>query len=68
MTKVVNCRFREAGRVYRFSCDNMNLAIGDKVMVNTNLGEDLAHVIESPYIVPDGKEGGEARARAGSRR
>lgn len=59
MTKVVNCRFREAGRVYRFSCDNMNLAIGDKVMVNTNLGEDLAHVIESPYIVPDGKEGGD---------
>lgn len=59
MTKVVNCRFREAGRVYRFSCDNMNLAIGDKVMVNTNLGEDLAHVIESPYMVPDGKEGGD---------
>ena len=57
MTKVVNCRFREAGKVYRFRCDGLSLKIGDKVMVNTNLGEDMAHVIESPYVIPDGKEG-----------
>ena len=57
MMKVVNCRFREAGKVYRYRCDNFNLAIGDKVMVNTNLGIDMAHVIEAPYVVPDEKEG-----------
>jgi cell fate regulator YaaT (PSP1 superfamily) len=57
MTKVVNCRFREAGKVYRFRCDGLSLKIGDKVMVNTNLGEDMAHVIESPYVIPDGHEG-----------
>ncbi|MBR2523399.1 MAG: stage 0 sporulation protein [Clostridiales bacterium] len=59
MTKVVNCRFREAGRVYRYRCDGMSLKIGDKVMVNTNLGEDMAHVIESPYVI-DGKEDGDS--------
>ena len=57
MTKVVNCRFREAGRVYRYKCDGLSLKIGDMVMVNTNLGEDIAHVIESPYVIPDGNEG-----------
>ena len=57
MMKVVNCRFREAGKVYRYRCDNFNLAIGDKVMVNTNLGIDIAHVIEAPYVVPNEKEG-----------
>ncbi|MBP5262262.1 MAG: stage 0 sporulation protein [Clostridiales bacterium] len=57
MTKVVNCRFREAGRVYRYKCDGMSLSIGDKVMVNTNLGEDMAHVIEAPYVIPEEKEG-----------
>jgi len=57
MTKVVNCRFREAGKVYRFRCDGLSLKIGDKVMVNTNLGEDMAHVIESPYVIPEGHEG-----------
>ncbi|SCW66406.1 Cell fate regulator YaaT, PSP1 superfamily (controls sporulation, competence, biofilm development) [Ruminococcaceae bacterium YRB3002] len=57
MTKVVNCRFREAGRVYRYKCDGMSLGIGDMVMVNTNLGEDIAHVIEPPYVIPDDREG-----------
>ena len=57
MTKVVNCRFREAGKVYRFRCDGLSLKIGDKVMVNTNLGEDMAHVIESPYVISQDKEG-----------
>lgn len=57
MTKVVNCRFREAGRVYRYKCDGLSLAIGDKVMVNTNLGEDIAHVIDAPYTIPEDKEG-----------
>ena len=57
MTKVVNCRFREAGRVYRYKCDGLSLAIGDKVMVNTNLGEDMAHVIDAPYVIPEDKEG-----------
>ena len=49
MTKIVNVRFRDAGKTYRFSCDGVNLGIGDAVMVETSLGIDLAHVCEEPY-------------------
>ena len=56
MPKIVNCRFREAGRVYRYQCDGLSLAIGDKVMVNTNMGLDMAHVIEAPYTIDKVKE------------
>lgn len=49
MTKIVNVRFHDAGKSYRFSCEGLNLTIGDAVMVNTDLGPDLAHVVEEPY-------------------
>ena len=44
MTRIVNVRFRDAGKTYRFSCDGLNLSIGDAVMVETQVGVDLAHV------------------------
>lgn len=49
MTKIVNVRFHDAGKSYKFSCDNMKLNIGDAVMVETSLGLDLAHVVEEAY-------------------
>ena len=49
MTRIVNVRFRDAGKTYRFSCDGMTLNIGDAVMVETQVGIDLAHVCEEPY-------------------
>ncbi len=49
MTRIVNVRFRDAGKTYRFSCDGLNLSIGDAVMVETQVGVDLAHVREEPY-------------------
>ncbi len=49
MTRIVNVRFRDAGKTYRFSCDGVNLSIGDAVMVETQVGVDLAHVCEEPY-------------------
>ena len=49
MTKVVNVRFHDAGKSYRFSCDGLTLNIGDAVMVETQLGLDLAHVVEEPF-------------------
>ena len=48
MTKIVNVRFHDAGKSYKFSCDGMHLNIGDAVMVETSLGLDLAHVSEEP--------------------
>ncbi|MBO4426156.1 MAG: stage 0 sporulation family protein [Clostridiales bacterium] len=57
MTKVVNVRFRDAGKAYRFTCDGMSLGIGDSVIVETEQGIDLAHVCEEPYdLESDGKE------------
>ena len=61
MTMVVNVRFRDAGKPYRFSCDNMNLSIGDAVMVETNLGLDLAHVCVEPYEMEITKDSEETR-------
>lgn len=49
MTKIVNVRFHDAGKSYRFSCDGLTLNIGDAVMVETQLGLDLAHVVEEPF-------------------
>ena len=49
MTKVVNVRFHDAGKSYRFSCEGMDLTIGDAVMVETSIGLDLAHVVEEPF-------------------
>jgi len=49
MTKVVNVRFRDAGKTYRYTCDNLSLGLGDAIMCETSLGLELAHVIEQPY-------------------
>ncbi len=53
MKKIVNLRFRDAGKVYKFSCNGMNLSIGDAVMVETSMGMDLAHVVEEPIEMED---------------
>ncbi len=49
MSKIVNVRFRSAGKTYRFSCDGYTLHVGDSVMVKTEQGLDLAHVCDEPY-------------------
>ncbi len=53
MKKVVNLRFRDAGKVYKFTCDGMNLKLGDAVMVETSMGIDIAHVAEEPLEIDD---------------
>ena len=53
MKRVVNLRFRDAGKVYKFTCEGMNLTIGDAVMVETSMGIDLAHVAEEPIEMDD---------------
>ncbi len=57
MRKIVNLRFRDAGKVYKFSCDGMNLSIGDAVMVETSMGTDIAHVVEEPMDIEDNTVG-----------
>lgn len=51
--KVVNVRFHDAGRLYRYTCDGFSLSIGDAVVVDTTLGMDVAFVTEKPLTVCD---------------
>lgn len=51
MTRIVNVSFRDAGKSVRYSCDGMDLKIGDSVMVESDMGLDLAHVTCEPYEV-----------------
>ena len=53
MAKLVYVRFHDAGKSYRFTCNDLNLTIGDAVMVETSVGLDLAHVVEEPYDIDD---------------
>ena len=57
MKKIVNLRFRDAGKVYKFSCNGLNLTIGDAVMVETSMGTDIAHVVEEPIEMEDDQVG-----------
>ncbi|MBO4496114.1 MAG: stage 0 sporulation protein [Clostridiales bacterium] len=55
MAKVVNLRFHDAGKPYRFLAGEFKLKVGDAVMVNTALGQDIAFVVDEPFDLPDDK-------------
>jgi len=55
MAKVVNLRFHDAGKPYRFLAGDMKLKVGDAVMVNTALGQDIAFVVDEPFDLPEEK-------------
>ena len=55
MAKVVNLRFHDAGKPYRFLAGDFKLKVGDAVMVNTALGQDIAFVVDEPFDLPDEK-------------
>ena len=55
MAKVVNLRFHDAGKPYRFLTGDMKLKVGDAVMVETALGQDIAFVVDEPFDLPDDK-------------
>lgn len=52
MPRVIAVRFREAGKLYFFSPNNLTLHIGDSVIVETSLGIDLGHIAEEMLEVP----------------
>ena len=49
MTRVVNVRFREAGKEYRFESGDMDLKIGDHVIVDSQKGKAFAYVTTPPH-------------------
>ena len=44
MAKVVDVRFRDGGKTYRFDANDLNLKAGDKVIVDNQKGKAFAYV------------------------
>ncbi|MBR3082382.1 MAG: hypothetical protein IKH06_05950, partial [Clostridiales bacterium] len=60
--KIVNLRTRDAGVTLRFCCDGYALSLGDAVMIDTELGEEIKEVgeektffVEAPLRYENGK-------------
>ncbi|MEI6080167.1 MAG: regulatory iron-sulfur-containing complex subunit RicT [bacterium] len=52
---VVGVKFRNAGRIYYYNTGDLQLTVGDKVIVNTPIGLGLGEVIIEPTLVPKEK-------------
>lgn len=53
MTKVIGVRFRQAGKIYYFSPENLNIQKGDQVIVETARGVEFGTVVCAPKEVQD---------------
>lgn len=53
MTKVIGVRFRQAGKIYYFSPENLDIKKEDQVIVETARGVEFGNVVCAPKEVPD---------------
>lgn len=53
MAKVVGVRFKEAGKIYYFNYGELDLQVGDKVIVETVRGQEFGDVVVGPKDVPE---------------
>ncbi|GFN21723.1 PSP1 domain-containing protein [Thermanaeromonas sp. C210] len=53
MSTVVGVRFKKAGKIYYFDPNNLELKIGDKVIVETARGLEYGEVVVGPREVPE---------------
>jgi len=58
VAEVVGIRFKQAGRVYYFDPVDIEMEINDCVVVKTERGLELGHVVIAPKQVMDSKVGG----------
>ena len=49
MAKIVDVRFRSAGKTYRFDTNELPIRQGDDVIVDSAKGKAFAHVVTMPY-------------------
>lgn len=54
MTEVISVKFKDGGRAYYFDPNGKTTAEGDKVIVETANGNELATVSEANHTVSDG--------------
>lgn len=69
MVKVAGVRFREGGKVFEFDAGDLNLAVGDPVIVQTDDGQRCGEVAANPKQLDDTyvqKDGGRIMRRSTS--
>jgi cell fate regulator YaaT (PSP1 superfamily) len=54
---IVGVQFRRAGKLYDFSVGELDLKVGDSVVVDTDRGPSLAQVAQVKFLVPEQTEG-----------
>ena len=55
MKKIVGVRFKNPGKIYFFDPQNIDINMGDKVIVETSMGEEFGEVVVSKRELPDDK-------------
>ena len=55
MTEVISVKFKDSGRSYYFSPDGKTIKVGDKVIVETQNGNEFGIVSEANFEVEDEK-------------
>ncbi len=53
--KVVGIKFRNAGRIYYYNSEDMDLNVGELVIVNSPSGQKIGQVVVKPTMVPKDK-------------
>ena len=51
MSEVVGVRFKPCGKIYNFAVDGIELAKGDMVVVESELGLHIGNIVNEPYTV-----------------
>lgn len=55
MKKIVGVRFKKPGKIYFFDPQDIEIKMGDKVIVETSMGEEFGEVVVSKRELPDEK-------------
>ena len=55
MKKIIGVRFKKPGKIYFFDPDNLEINMGDKVIVETSMGLEIGDVVVNKRELPDDK-------------
>ena len=55
MKKIVGVRFKKPGKIYFFDPEDLEVKMGDKVVVETAMGDELGEIVVNKRELPDEK-------------
>ena len=55
MKRIVGVRFKKPGKIYFFDPEDLEIKMGDKVIVETSMGEEIGEVVVNKRELPDAK-------------